>query len=199
MGPVLAAAVEIARRVGALGGPARGVGDGGTGGQRLLDPGGPQRGRAHVRQPNLDLLPAGDGSHGDDRPLVGDADELLIGTAPPGVLGDADRGEQLVLADSGLEQVGEELGSGYASLTSGSDDDEFGVESRTCTEVPAVGVHEGPPRVPRCRICGSATDCRLERTRMLTPGRSSTPCGRHGTDDEMIPSSMPKRLILSGR
>ena len=44
-----------------------------------------------------------------DRPLVGDPHELLVVRAPAGVLGDPDLGEDLVLADRGLEEVDEEV------------------------------------------------------------------------------------------
>ena len=82
--------------------------------QRLLDRPGPQRRRAHVGQPDPGLGDrAAVGAHrrrdGHDRPLVGDPHELLVVRAPAGVLGDPHLGEDLVLADRGLEEVDEEV------------------------------------------------------------------------------------------
>ena len=86
----------------------------GCAGQRLLDAAGPQRRGAHVGEPDpglADRAAVGLDGRGDrdDRPLVGHPDELLVVGAPAGVLGDPDLGEDLVLADRGLEEVDEEV------------------------------------------------------------------------------------------
>ncbi len=116
--PVVGVAVEVRRRVGAVGGPRGGGAHGlvgrGLARERRLDGAGPQRGRPHVGEPDPGLAdraaldPHGGGDR-DDRPLVGDPDELLVVRAPPGVLGDPHLGEDLVLADRGLEEVDEEV------------------------------------------------------------------------------------------
>ena len=117
--------------------------------QGSLDRAGADRGGAHVGQPDagladgaaIDLHGSGDGH---DRPLVGDADELLVVRTPARVLRDPDLGEQLALGDRGLEEVDEEVVGRHGARAAGTGDHELRTE-RQCgrTEVAGrVGVRQ---------------------------------------------------------
>ncbi len=126
-------------------------------GERLLDRGRPQRGVAHVRQPDPRL---GDAAtvdpdrrrHRHDRPLVLDPYELLVVGAPAGVLGDPDLGEDLVVADRGLEEVHEEVGRRDRARAAAAGDHELRAERQRRRPEVARGVGVGERASERAAV-----------------------------------------------
>ena len=198
---VVGVAVEVRRRVGALGGQ---VGRGayavlGRRGarERLLDRARPDRRGAHVGEPDPRL---GDGAaldpdrrrDGDDRPLVHDPDELLVVGAPPGVLGHPDLGQDLVLADRGLEEVHEEVRGRDGAAAAAAGDHELGAQrQRAGPEVARrVGVGERPaegPAVPDLGV-GQLVGRLGDHARVLAHqvARADVVVRGHRADDERV-------------
>ena len=167
---VVGVAVQVTRRVRAVGGVLGRRADGlvggrGAGERRLRRPT-PAAGSspcwsarscASAIVPPSALHGRGDG---DDRPLVRDPDELLVVRAPAGVLGDPDLGQDLVLADRGLEEVDEEVlcrrPSGCRRTRRSRTRRRARAPPDPCRP-PGRRARSEPPNVPRCRIWWSAT------------------------------------------
>ena len=167
--PVVGVAVEVARRVGAVGhrgdrrrrrsavatgrpGPARRARARSGVEPMLVSPM-----RASLIVPPSALTAA---ATADDRPLVRDAHELLVVRPPAGVLRDAHLGEQLALGDR-RSRTGPGRTRSPArcarrprpAMTSSASSASTGAP----TSPAGSACTSAPPNVPRCRICGSAT------------------------------------------
>ncbi len=95
--------------------------------QRLLDPARAQRGRAHVREPDVDAAVHLHGADADRGPVLGPPGELLV-RPPAARLGHADLRQHLLRVERRLEEAGEALGDRQRALAAGAANDELGVE-----------------------------------------------------------------------
>ena len=168
-------------------------------GQRRLDAARPDRGRAHVGQPDPRLgdpaaLAADHRGHRHDRPRLGHPVELLVVHAPgAGQLGDADLDEQLPLLQRGRQVVDEELRRRHRPAPGEPGDDELRVEGQRHRRQVAgrVGVREraaegaAVPHLPVGHRLGRLGDQRG----VLRDQRVGEDVGvrRHRADDDRVP------------
>ena len=124
---VLGRGVDVAGRLGSLGGALGRLRHRRSPCELLLHRNGANRCGAHVHE--CDARTAVPDRHGaDDGPVLGAALELLVREPGAARLRHLDLGEQLVRLEGGLEEAPEELGGGDGPLAAGTLDDERRVE-----------------------------------------------------------------------